>query len=87
VLVVQSRAFDQAAVAVAVRDSGMGLDPAHRGQVFDAFFTTKPDGIGMGLAICKSIVQSHGGEIAFHPNVDGGTTFQLTLPGIPENTP
>jgi C4-dicarboxylate-specific signal transduction histidine kinase len=68
------------AILVAVRDSGIGLDPAHRDRVFNAFYTTKPGGMGMGLAISRSIVEAHGGRIWVTANADGGETFQFTLP-------
>jgi PAS domain S-box-containing protein len=68
------------AVRVAVRDSGAGLDPQHRDRIFDAFYTTKPQGIGMGLAISHSIVEAHGGRLWATPNDGPGETFQFTLP-------
>jgi PAS domain S-box-containing protein len=82
-LVVRSSADESGGVAVAVTDAGVGLDPGNVERVFDAFFTTKPGGLGMGLAICKSIVEAHGGRIGARPNAGRGTTFQFTLPGIP----
>ena len=51
-------------VSVSVQDSGPGLDPANLDRAFEAFYTTKPDGMGMGLSICRSIVEAHGGELA-----------------------
>jgi len=68
------------AVLVKVEDSGIGLDPATIECLFDRFFTTKPKGLGMGLAICRSIVESHGGQLAAIPNQSSGATFQFTLP-------
>ena len=68
------------AVLVAVRDSGPGLDPASLDQLFDAFYTTKPGGMGMGLSICRSIVEVHRGRIWAEANVPQGATFQFTLP-------
>src|SRR5262249_46983173 len=70
-------------VTVAVKDAGGGLDLENTDHVFDAFFTTKAGGLGMGLALCKSIVSAHGGRIWASRNAGGGTTFQFTLPGIP----
>ena len=67
-------------VIVAVRDSGEGLDPANVDRVFDAFFTTKPDGMGMGLAISHTIIDSHGGRLWATPNSPRGAVFQFTLP-------
>lgn len=63
-----------------VRDSGPGLDPAQRNRVFDAFYTTKDQGMGMGLAICRSIVDAHGGRLWVDQNGGPGETFQFTLP-------
>lgn len=68
------------AVSVSVEDSGVGLDPQTIERLFDRFFTTKQDGLGMGLAICQSIVVSHGGRLVAKPNDGAGATFQFTLP-------
>lgn len=68
------------AVLVAVRDSGVGLDPQHRDRIFDAFYTTKSEGMGMGLAISRSIIEAHGGRLWAIPNDGPGETFQFTLP-------
>ena len=65
---------------VAVRDSGPGLDPASLEHLFDAFYTTKSTGLGMGLSICRSIVEAHGGRIWAEANVSQGAAFQFTLP-------
>ena len=67
-------------VQVDVRDTGMGIGPADREHVFDAFHTTKPEGMGMGLAISRSIVEAHGGRLWVTPNADRGETFHFTLP-------
>jgi len=65
---------------VAVRDSGPGLDSARLEHLFDAFYTTKSSGMGMGLSICRSIIEAHGGRIWAEANVSQGATFQFTLP-------
>ena len=67
-------------VSVAVSDSGQGLDAAQLERVFDAFFTTKPDGMGMGLAISRTIIESHGGRLWATANSPKGAVFQFTLP-------
>jgi NO-binding membrane sensor protein with MHYT domain len=67
-------------VLVAVQDSGPGLNPGSLERLFDSFYTTKPGGIGMGLSICRSIVEAHGGRIWATPNAGPGLTVQLTLP-------
>jgi PAS domain S-box-containing protein len=71
---------DHAGVRVAVRDSGPGIDPAYLERVFDAFYTTKPSGVGMGLSICRSIIHSHGGRLWAELNASRGTVFHFNLP-------
>jgi signal transduction histidine kinase len=65
---------------VAVQDSGIGIDRANLGKIFDAFYTTKPQGMGMGLAISRSIVENHGGRLWAVPNDGPGATFAFALP-------
>jgi C4-dicarboxylate-specific signal transduction histidine kinase len=72
---------DHAGVLVAVRDSGPGIDPEHLQRVFDAFYTTKSSGVGMGLSICRSIIAAHGGRLWAEANEPRGAIFQFTLPG------
>jgi PAS domain S-box-containing protein len=67
-------------VLVSVQDSGTGITPEHAERMFDAFFTTKPNGIGLGLSICRSIVESHGGRLSVFPAHPHGSVFQLMLP-------
>ena len=67
-------------VLVAVRDSGPGIDSEHLDRVFDAFYTTKSSGVGMGLSICRSIINAHGGRLWADANASGGAVFQFTLP-------
>jgi signal transduction histidine kinase len=66
-------------VCVAVQDSGIGLDPKSGERIFDAFHTTKPGGLGMGLSISRSIVEGHGGRLWAVSNDGPGATFQFTL--------
>jgi signal transduction histidine kinase len=67
-------------IVVLVQDSGVGLDPKHSSRMFEAFYTTKMDGIGMGLAISRSIVEAHGGRLWAVANDGPGSTFCFTLP-------
>jgi two-component system, LuxR family, sensor kinase FixL len=67
-------------VLVAVRDSGPGLDPESMGRLFDPFYTTKPSGMGMGLSICRSIIEVHGGRLWATANLPHGAIFQFSLP-------
>ena len=68
-------------VLVAVRDSGPGINPEHIERVFEAFYTTKSSGVGMGLSICRSIINAHGGRLWAESNEPRGAVFQFTLPG------
>ena len=79
-LVIRTNAHDMSHVLVAVQDSGVGLDPHHADRVFDAFFSTKPAGMGLGLSISRSIIEAHGGRLWATPNPTHGTTFQFALP-------
>jgi PAS domain S-box-containing protein len=83
-LLISARTHDADRVLVAVQDSGIGIDPEHERRLFDTFFTTKADGVGMGLSICRSIIEAHGGEVWASSNTGPGTTFQFTLPASPE---
>ncbi|MGM4887248.1 sensor histidine kinase [Tardiphaga sp. 20_F10_N6_6] len=67
-------------VCVTVEDAGVGIDPDHLDMIFNPFFTTKRDGIGMGLSICRSIIDAHGGRLWAEPRVPTGTRFRFTLP-------
>jgi C4-dicarboxylate-specific signal transduction histidine kinase len=78
---------DGVVVVVAVRDSGPGLDPANPERVFEAFYTTKPGGVGMGLLICRSIIEAHGGRLWASANIPRGATFQFTIPVRGEAAP
>jgi signal transduction histidine kinase len=67
-------------ILVTARDSGPGLDPENVEHVFTAFYTTKPKGMGMGLAICRSMVEAHGGRMWASANEPRGAVFHFTLP-------
>jgi len=79
-LLITSGRFDDSAVRIAVSDNGPGIHPEKIQHVFDAFSTTKPEGMGMGLAISRSIVDAHGGRLWIEANEQHGVTFQFTLP-------
>ncbi|MFM0339369.1 trifunctional serine/threonine-protein kinase/ATP-binding protein/sensor histidine kinase [Paraburkholderia fungorum] len=79
-LIRTSKSDERNELCVTVRDSGPGLDTGDPESVFEAFFTTKPNGLGMGLPICRSIVENHGGRLWATSNSPRGTTFQFTLP-------
>jgi signal transduction histidine kinase len=77
---IRSREHGSDQILVAVEDSGIGIEPEHAARLFNAFFTTKPEGMGMGLSICRSIIEAHGGQLWATANVPHGATFQFTLP-------
>jgi signal transduction histidine kinase len=79
-LVIFSRRHESDQMLVAVQDCGEGIDPENLEKVFDAFYTTKSQGMGMGLAISRSIIEAHGGRLWATPNEDEGATIQFTLP-------
>jgi signal transduction histidine kinase len=79
-MLIRSQQDDANEVLVAVRDSGMGIDSENADRLFNAFFTTKPSGMGMGLSLSRSIIVAHGGRLWAAPNADHGATFQFTLP-------
>lgn len=70
----------QDAIVLAVKDSGPGIDPARMGEIFDAFVTTKADGMGLGLAICRTIVERHGGQLTAASDGRNGAVFEVILP-------
>jgi len=79
-LVISSASNDPKSVRISIQDSGAGFAPENLDRLFDAFYTTKRDGMGMGLAISRSIVETHGGRIWATPAAPNGAIFQFTLP-------
>jgi signal transduction histidine kinase len=78
-LVIETKREDAEHASVAVRDVGVGLDPEHVNRLFDAFYTTKRGGMGMGLSISRSIIENHGGRLWAVPNQGPGATFFFTI--------
>jgi PAS domain S-box-containing protein len=83
-LLISAEKADPDGVLVAVRDSGPGLAPETLERLFDAFYTTKASGMGMGLSICRSIIEAHGGRLWASANLPRGAVFQFTVPADPE---
>src|SRR5712664_3626045 len=79
-LVIRSHQDETHRVLVNVTDSGVGISAENADRLFNAFFTTKSSGMGMGLSICRSIIEAHGGRLWATANVPHGATFQFTLP-------
>ena len=79
-LVVRTHSIGESKVLVEVQDSGTGIAVEKLESIFDPFFTSKPEGLGLGLSICRSIIERHGGRISAANNPDGGATFSIALP-------
>ncbi len=79
-LVIRSHQDEAHQVLVTVKDCGVGISAENADRLFNAFFTTKSSGMGMGLSICRSIIEAHGGRVWAAPNLPRGTTFHFTLP-------
>jgi two-component system, LuxR family, sensor kinase FixL len=80
ILIVRTAREGQTAVTVAVQDSGIGIDEKNVDRMFQPLYTTKAEGLGMGLAIARTIANAHGGRLEAASNVHGGVTFHFTLP-------
>jgi signal transduction histidine kinase len=80
VLTIRTEQRESGQVFVAVQDVGIGTEPEELDRLFSAFYTTKVDGMGMGLSICRSIIDAHGGRVWASRNIDAGMTFQFTIP-------
>jgi signal transduction histidine kinase len=86
-LTIQSLQDNAGQVLVRVEDRGVGISSAENAdRLFDAFFTTKSNGLGLGLSICRSIIEAHGGRLSASANAGQGATFQFTLPRCDEDT-
>jgi signal transduction histidine kinase len=81
-LLIRSSREGPAGVLVAVRDVGIGLNPEQAERIFDSFYTTNANGLGLGLSISRSIIEAHGGRLWATPNEEYGTTLQFTLPAV-----
>src|SRR5712672_1155039 len=79
-LLIRTHELESDRVLVAVKDVGVGIEPENLNRLFSAFYTTKPGGLGMGLSICRSIIEAHAGQLSASRNVGPGMTFQFTLP-------
>jgi signal transduction histidine kinase len=86
-LVIRTTKDGGPAVVVAVEDSGIGIDEKDTERMFEPLYTTKSDGLGMGLAIARTIINAHGGQLGAACNIHGGATFHFTLPVDSEDTP
>ena len=82
-LTIETRAMEEGTIEIAVCDSGPGLAEEIADRLFQSFVTTKPEGMGVGLSICRSIVEDHGGRLSASSNATGGMTFRFTLPILP----
>ena len=80
VLTIKSESLDRDGIAITIEDSGTGIDPKHMDGIFNAFFTTKSHGMGIGLAICRSIIEGHGGRLSASPGTPHGSVFRVDLP-------
>jgi signal transduction histidine kinase len=84
-LLIRTEREDGDGVRVSVRDAGVGVDPQNKNKLFDAFYTTKSDGMGMGLSVSRSIIERHHGRLWAEPNEGPGATFSFSIPSGPES--
>jgi len=81
-LSVTTEVHERKHVLIKVEDSGTGIDANNMGRIFDAYFTTKPDGMGLGLRLCHSIVEAHGGRLWASAAIPHGSIFNVVLPTV-----
>jgi signal transduction histidine kinase len=86
-LLIQTHQNEAHQVLVTVKDCGVGISAEDADRLFNAFFTTKSGGMGMGLSICRSIIEAHGGRLWAEPNLPRGAAFHFTLPSHQEDAP
>ena len=77
----KAEVYEHDGVMISVADSGGGISTQHLDRIFNPLFTTKSDGMGMGLSICRAIIEAHEGRLWVSPNIPHGTVFQFTLHG------
>jgi signal transduction histidine kinase len=80
ILLIKTEAGESKFLRIAVEDCGIGVDPKNIDRIFDAFFTTKSHGMGMGLSICRSIIEGHGGRLSVSRGEPHGSVFEVLLP-------
>ena len=80
ILSVKTAPQDSDSVLLSIANSGSGIDPKDIDHIFQAFYTTKPEGMGMGLAICRSLIEAHDGQLWASSGVDQGSVFNILLP-------
>jgi two-component system sensor kinase FixL len=85
-LTIGASLIDEATVEIAIADTGGGLSPDVALHLFEPFVSTRPGGMGLGLSICRTIVEAHGGRLGAMPNPGGGTVFRFTVPAAPTVT-
>ena len=81
-LVIQSHVLDAGNLEITIKDFGFGINPSEKDRIFDAFYTTKSEGMGMGLFICRSIIEAHGGRLSASPGIDHGSVFHVVIPSV-----
>ena len=81
-MTISATTIDESAVAISIIDTGPGIAPEVADRLFQPFVTTKAQGMGVGLSICRSIIEAHSGKLWTEPNPEGGTIFRFTVPAV-----